>query len=132
MAAMRLTRSSRSTVALLTAILLLLCQTAFAANACAHSPAPASADATTNLPCHGADDSGNAPGDEAPGASGGCGVSKALADSAKIPVFASTDLPAVIIAYPLADAAIVARAPARVSAVCASPPLTILHCRFIN
>jgi hypothetical protein len=132
MRVMRLTRSSRSTVALLTAILLLLCQTAFAANACAHGGVAASIEAMS-APCHTPENGGSAPMHDAPDASGGCAVSQALADPAKIPVLAATDLPAVVVAYPLAaDAAVHARAPARVAAVCASPPLTILHCRFLN
>jgi hypothetical protein len=125
-------RSSRSLVALVTALLLLMCQTAFAAQACAHSFTPAGADAMTQ-PCHETTSEAASPQQQAPAASKSCEVANALSDAAKAPVFALADLPAVVIRY------IDAPAPERtlrvlqtVQAVCYSPPLSILHCRFLN
>ena len=89
------TRSSRSVVAVITALLLLMCQTAFAAQACAHTYQPAAADAMS-APCHETSGDSTAP-ETPPAASASCGVANALPDAAKVPVFALSDLPAVII-----------------------------------
>jgi hypothetical protein len=126
------TRTSRSLVALITAVLLLMCQTAFAAQACAHAFVAAAAD-VMSAPCHeSSGDSGSAEKD-APAAPTTCEVANALPDAGKLPVFALRDLPAVVVTYlRLADPQPAALALHSVQAVCHSPPLAILHCRFLN
>jgi hypothetical protein len=129
---MVLTRSSRSVVALVTAVLLLLCQTAFAAQACAHSFAPAIADAAS-APCHETPSDAGMPAKQAPAVATGCEAAKAVADPAKLTVFAVTDLPAVLLTYYESAAPTIASvAPQTAQAVCYSPPLSILHCRLLN
>jgi len=126
---MVLTRSSRSFVALLTAILLLLCQTAFAAQACAHTVTPAQPAGIT-APCH--EPAGDATGKQVP-ASTTCDAATALPDAAKVPVLAVTDFPAILVAYEHAAVpGTASRGAQRVRPVCHSPPLSILHCRFLN
>jgi hypothetical protein len=126
------TRSSRSLVALITALLLLMCQTAFAMQACAHSFVPATAD-TISAPCHETPENSSAP-EKQPAASASCEVANALPDAAaKVPVVAIGDLPAVAVTYlQLPAPPRSARALQTVQAVCHSPPLSILHCRFLN
>ena len=132
MRAMIRNRSSRSLVALITALLLLMCQTAFAAQACAHGFTPAVADAMT-APCHETASDSASPEKPAPAASTTCEVANALSDAAKVPVLALSDLHAVAIAYLDAPAAPRASSALQtVHAVCHSPPLSILHCRFLN
>ena len=124
------TRSSRSFVALLTALMLLLCQTAFAAQACAHTVTPAQPESIA-MPCHGAP-AGDDTGKQLP-ASTTCDAATALPDVAKVPVLAVTDLPAVLVAYvETAVPGTPSRGTQRVQAVCHSPPLSILHCRLLN
>jgi hypothetical protein len=127
------TRSSRSLVALITALLLLMCQTAFAMRACAHTFVPATAD-TMSAPCHETSEGSSAPEKQAPAASASCEVANALPDAAaKVPVVAIGDLPAVAVTYlQLPAPPRSARALQTVQAVCYSPPLSILHCRFLN
>jgi hypothetical protein len=123
-------RASRSLIALVTALLLLACQVAFAAEACANSIGRTSEN-TAAMPCHDAADERGSPAGQAPAVSG-CEASKAVADPVKVPVFALADLRAVLVTYlqPIAVAAVTrALAP---QAVCSSPPLTILHCRLLN
>jgi hypothetical protein len=125
------TRSSRSLVALITALLLLMCQTAFATQACAHNVVPAAAD-TMSEPCHESSAESGTP-EQAPAASTTCAVANALPDAAKVPVIALGDLPAVAVTYlKLPAPARSARVLQTVQAVCYSPPLSILHCRFLN
>ena len=129
---MRLTRSSRFFIALLTAVLLLVCQTAYAVNACAQAGKPAEAVAAT-LPCHPPGPEGAEPASNAPGVAAACAVSAALPDQAKVPVFASADLRVALVGDAFAQtAAVPAIAALHRHVACASPPLTILHCRFLN
>lgn len=131
MRAMSLARSSRSVIALVTAFLLLLCQTAFAAQACAQTIMATGA-SSASAPCHessGADH--GAPAGSA--AVSGCEAGKAVGDGAKVQIIALADLPAVTVNYPdttprraLTEVAQV------VHSVCHSPPLSILHCRLRN
>ena len=123
-------RSSRSLVALVTAVMLLACQIAFAAEACAHSLRSVS-DSAAAMPCHDAESDRGSPVDTAPAASV-CQASKAVPDNVKVPVFALADLPAVSVTYikPLAFIVAARALPAHV--VCSSPPLSILHCRLLN
>ena len=115
----------RRLIALLTAVLLLLCQTSALAQFCATAAGAESAAAAAPAPCHD-DHSGSQPA-----AVSVCEASQALAENAKVPVF---DFPAPVLVIALRD---IARAPqtdihAAVHAVCSSPPLTVLHCRFLN
>ena len=131
MRAMRLPKSVRRAVALITAALLLLCQVAFAAQACANGIGSVGSAPAAQAPCHGV---GAEDASGVPAATPSCEASNALADSAKLPIFDVTDWPAVAIArliepYPLAN---LASAPQAVNAVCHSPPLSILHCRLLN
>ena len=125
-------RSSRSLVALVTAMLLLMCQTAFAAQACTHVFTSAAADAIS-APCHETPSESASPERQAPAASTSCEVAKVLPDGSKLPVFALSDLDSVAVAYLDAPPALrTSRALQTVQAVCHSPPLSILHCRFLN
>jgi hypothetical protein len=125
-------RSTRSLVAFITALLLLMCQTAFATQACAHYVAPAAAD-TMSEPCHETSAESGTPEKHAPAASTTCAVANAVPDAAKVPVIALFDLPAVAVTYlELAAPARSTRELQTVQAVCYSPPLSILHCRFLN
>jgi hypothetical protein len=129
MRGMVLTRSSRSFVALVTAILLLLCQTAFAAQACAQTVTPVQPVGIA-APCH-ESPSDNA-GKRIP-VSTSCEAANALPDSAKMPVLAVTELPTILVAYePAAVSGTPWHGAQRVEAVCHSPPLSILHCRLLN
>ena len=131
MRVMLLARSSRSLVALVTAVLLLLCQTAFAAQACAHSLSSSST--ALSAPCHGEGEDISAGSPLTPASVSVCESAKAVSDSTKVLVYALADLPAVPVAY--SEAATQVRsldAPRIVHAVCHSPPLNILHCRLLN
>lgn len=124
---MHLTRSNRALVAFFTALLLLLCQTAFAAQACAHGFASQAAGNELGAQCH---DRAN---DDPSGSSAatGCEASKALSEDVKVPAFAAVELP--VFAVPRADIGLVSQAfgPRITRAVCSSPPLNLLHCRFL-
>ena len=128
MDALRLSRGSRALVAWLAAVLLVMCQTAFAAQACASDLARSSTTSAA-APCHEAAEADSSV--PLRGASA-CEATKAVADPAKIPVFGISDMPAVIVAIYEPTAQVTSLAPRHVQAVCYSPPLTILHCRFLN
>src|SRR5215208_6483019 len=123
-------RRSRSTIALVTAILLFLCQAAFAAQACAHRMSAASVE-SASAPCHETADSADPPAKQAP-VSSACEAAKAVPDAVKLPVVAVTDFPSLSVVYlmPASDGTS-QRDPAAL-AVCHSPPLNLLHCRFLN
>ena len=125
---MHLTHSHRAIVAFITALLLLLCQTAFAAQVCAHNVASQAASNELGAPCH--DRAGDSPSDSS--AAAGCEASKAVSEAVKIPAFAAIELP--VFAVPRAEISVVslAFAPRLTQAVCSSPPLNLLHCRFLN
>ena|SRR5687767_2048354 len=125
---MVLSRVSRSFVASLTALLLLLCQTAFAAQACAHNIAPAQTEGIV-APCHEASDAHT--GKPHPPAVG-CEATKALPDAAKVPFLALADLPTMLVAYEQASTRRTRPRIQYVQAVCHSPPLSTLHCRLLN
>src|SRR4051794_31147659 len=118
-----MSRRRRSTrfIALLSAIFLLVCQTAFAAQACAHVAAPA---VETSMPCHESMDAGSkAP--HAPSTSSSCEAANAVPESATPPVVAVMDLPPLVLPRTAIETAVVASlVPAEVHKVCASPPLT--------
>ena len=123
-------RRSRSTIALVTAILLFVCQTAFAAQACAHAITAAPTE-SVSAPCHETTDGGGSPAKQAP-ASSACEAAKAVPDAAKLPVAAVTELESLPVVYlVLASNGASRRQPAAL-AVCHSPPLSVLHCRFLN
>src|SRR5687767_8853457 len=125
-----MTGSRRPTIALVTAILLLLCQTAFAAQACAHGMSAASAE-SASAPCHETADERGSPAKEAP-ASSACEAATAVPDTVKLPLVAVTDLPSLPVVYVMrAPHSASQREPASL-AVCHSPPLSLLHCRFLN
>ena len=131
MRTMLLTRSSRSFVATITAVLLLLCQTAFAAQACAHTLASSTPENSATAPCHEATGDSTAPAQlPAPTV---CEAATALPDAAKVPVLALSDLPSIIVAYePFASPGGPGARQQSVQAFCQSPPLSVLHCRFLN
>jgi hypothetical protein len=127
---MRLRRSSRSIVALITAVLLLLCQTAFAAQACGHDFVSTNP-STASVPCHeGMDEGGSMP--HTPAAASACDAPKAVAEAVKVPVFSITDFPALPIAHESVAPVTRLSFTPLVRAACHSPPLTLLHCRFLN
>ena len=127
---MRLSRPSKSIVALITAALLLLCQTAFAAQACAHSVG--AQDAPGSAPCHEpAGDMNHAP--VVPAAPSACDAAQAFSGVVHISVFAITDLPALaLVQFEQAQPRAVATVARTANTACHPPPLTILHCRFLN
>jgi len=125
-----LTRSTRSAVALVTALLLLFCQAAFAAQACAHTAVLAQPAETA--PCHGTSEHGN-DGAPATPAANACDAGKAVGDAAKVQVLTLAELPVAAIAYgEVVPQRVRSVAPSCANAVCYSPPLSILHCRFLN
>jgi hypothetical protein len=131
MRAMSFRRSSRSAIALLTALLLLLCQAAFAAQACAHSPV--GIDPAAAAPCHGSSETDHSNVPSSPASTSVCEAGKAVGEATKVPVLALAELPVVAITYTQPQAhTIRSRAPDTIDAVCYSPPLSVLHCRFLN
>lgn len=127
---MVLSRSARSVIACVTALVLLLCQTAFAAQACVHPAAVAPVEHGAAAPCH--DPAGGAPANELPAPSA-CEAANAVPDAAKLPVLALSDLRATPVVYEqLAAGAGSTRNAQMAQAVCHSPPLSVLHCRFLN
>jgi hypothetical protein len=127
---MSLKRSTRSPLALITALLLLLCQTAFAAQACARSFANAQGDAPPAC-----DESAGHAQDHRKSSSTAadvCPSGKAIGAAAKVEVHSLTELPAITVSYSDAIAVVTASATPAVPAFCHSPPLTVLHCRFLN
>jgi hypothetical protein len=128
---MSVRHSSRSAVAFLTALLLLLCQAASAAQACVH--APVASDLAAAPPCHnvGENDHSNTP--SSPASASVCDAAKAVGEATKIPVLALAQLPVIAITYSQPPAqAMRSHAPDTIRAVGYSPPLSILHCRFLN
>ena len=132
MRAMTLRHSSRAVIALLTAVLFLLCQTAFAAQACAHAYAAGDSSAEGAAQCHDAERADAAP--RAPATLSSCDAPKAVSGDIKFPVIAIADRPALTVAA--SDAVRIELATIGVNetqAVCYSPPpLNLLHCRFLN
>jgi hypothetical protein len=125
---MNLSRNSRVLVAWLTALLLVLCQTAFAAQACA-SDLASSGTTTAAAPCHEtADTDSNAPAR----AASGCDAPQVVTDPVKIQLLGILDLRAVSAEELTFSPQIASLATQHVQAVCYSPPFTILHCRFLN
>jgi len=128
---MHLRRLHRPIVALITAALVLLCQTAFAVQACALSYSPG-VPAVSAAPCHEMAHGGSTPSRE-PAATSGCEASKAIGEVAKVPAFSMTDLPVFALApYETTVVRLSSSDRSTVNAVCSSPPLTLLHCRFLN
>ena len=127
---MKLSRFSRTIVAIGTAALLLLCQTAALAQACLMAPAPQSKTSAAAMPCHTASDTA---GDMSrlPAAPSVCDASKALSEIAKVPVFALADIPVFVIASHDVAPRLESGIPRAAHAVCSSPPLAVLHCRFL-
>ena len=123
-----ITRTSRRMIAVLTAMLLLLCQAALAARACANYLAPAAKAAAS---CH--DGMGKAdPAAPLPETMPACAPALS-AEGPSLSIVAVTALPALLLAAP-APATPNARerdTPAR-HARGRPPPLTVLHCRFLN
>ena len=122
---MALPNSSRRLIALVTAVFLLLCQTAFAAQACAHGFAAVAGAA--GEPCHGASD------EPVPSAGSSCEVSSAVAEPVKLPVLDAGDLRFVgLVVYPAEATALALHDARALHPPCRAPPLTVLHCRFLN
>ena len=115
-------------VAWIAALLLVLCQTAFAAQACAADFARPGTTAAS-APCHDAADTDSSVPAHAASA---CEATKAVADPVKLPAFSIADTPAIIVAFHAPTAGNPSLAIQHVHAVCHSPPLTVLHCRFLN
>jgi hypothetical protein len=130
MNAMKLARPTRSVVALVTAIVLVLCQAVSAAQACAYPAQSARAEVS---PCH----EGHTPdlhgAPEAPAPHSACDTAKAYSESVKIPVLSIADLPVLAVVYgELPRLSLASDATQAAHAVCYSPPLTLLHCRLLN
>ena len=129
-------KRTRRGLALLTAVLVFMCQTAAAAAACSHSFA--AAEDVGSAPCHHSmDAAGDAIAGETapavPAASSNCGAATALSQQVELPIFALTDLPPLALVLFQQPTNKVASVATHVSAnPCSSPPLTLLHCRFLN
>jgi len=128
---MKLCRSSRSAIALLTALLFLLCQTAVAAQARLDAVAGDRNGLHDAAPCH--ESTGSAEAPLAPVAiSSCCDAPAAVTGDFKPAVVALSDLPVLTVAVqdiPLAPPLLIGP---DTRAVCYSPPsLNLLHCRFL-
>ena len=112
-------------------MLLLLCQTAFAAQASAHGFTSQVA-TSVGAPCHEmAGDGSDAP--PGPAAASTCEVSKAVAEAVKVPALSVTDMPVVaLVRYEIADVRLSSYAQRTIVIACSAPPLNLLHCRFLN
>ncbi len=129
---MKFRRSSKSVIALLTAVLLLVCQTAFNAQAWGTSPATSAGPAAA-VPCHGVpEDTVDLESPTPATVAAGCEASKAVGDAVKIPTLAAAYVLPVAIVYDTAGPRRFLAARSTLQFVCSSPPLTLLHCRFLN
>jgi hypothetical protein len=122
-------RSSRRTIALVAAMVLLLCQAALAARACANYTVSPSA---ASVPCHQGSGEADplAPPEHTMSA---CEAPALYAESANPSIAAVTALPALLLApfVPVTSNTRERDTPAG-HAPGRPPPLTILHCRFLN
>ena len=127
---MNMFRAAKRTVGVVTALLLLLCQTTALAEICLTTPVQDDAAARATMPCHGSADDANVLS-HLPAAPSVCDASQAIAETANVPVL---ELPAVPILI-IAARDVVTRFDTGITrpahAVCSSPPLTVLHCRFL-
>jgi hypothetical protein len=122
-------RSEKRTVALIAAVLLLLCQVAFAAQACARY-ATAGADAIASCHHSAADADSTEP---ATVARSSCESPALAAEGVSLPLVAVTAFASVAIAPALAiTLPSRERAALATATPCHPPPLTVLHCRFLN
>ena len=123
-------QSKRRTTAVLTAVLLLFCQVAFAAQACA-SHLTAAVEAAV-APCHHAAESdGSTPPTGA--ARSGCEAPALASEGVNLPVTLAAALPAPPHNILVPFAAQTWHPPTLAGLThCHSPPLTILHCRLLN
>lgn len=131
---MKLARSTKSLVALVTAIVLLLCQAASSAQACAHA-ITAKNTAVEVASCQEGHAAEHYAGSDAPvsQSQSACDNPKVYSDSFKVPVLSISDLPALQVVYlEPAGPALTSVATQVAQAVCYSPPLTLLHCRLLN
>jgi hypothetical protein len=108
---------------------MLLCQTAFAAKACAQGfgapQAPGSA------PCHEPGGMNGKP--VVPASPSVCDAAQALSEIASVAILSIADLPLLTVVPFKAASAKPAPAPAHARyPACHPPPLTILHCRFLS
>jgi hypothetical protein len=127
---MMLGRSNRRMIAMVTALLLLLCQVAFAAEICAQQVA-AHADSAV-APCHHVGDGEGSTVPPAETSGGGCEAPALTGHAIDLPILAVTAFPALLIDAPaLAPATARASAAPAVEVHCRPPPLSILHCRFL-
>jgi hypothetical protein len=126
------TRSSRARVALITAVLLFLCQAASAAQVCAHAYTVERA-SDAGMPCHGADGSADAgDGGHAPAIPSGCDAPQAIGDAVKIPACSAAALPALFLASYLPHRIDSAWTQTHAFYAGCPPPLIRLHCRLLN
>jgi len=127
---MTFSRPTRRLLASIAGALLLLCQTAMAAQACGPAPAVAG-EIASSAHCHGADpQSGDAPGHALQQT---CPSDHASLSFAKLDVPQPADLPALVLPSHLLrtaarDVLIIAAVPTRAE----PPPLSILHCCLRN
>jgi hypothetical protein len=122
-------RSTGRFVACIAGAVLVLCQTAAAAEACM-TGAPSSGNSAVEQPCH---DSAQKSGqDEHSACQTQCLSQRAAPAETKVSVPAATDMPALTVRLdqPL-FAAHAAPFPKLLTARADSPPLTILHCRLV-
>lgn len=127
---MTLRRSSKRLIALLTALLMLLCQTAFAVT----YPQPLSRGepVVDSAPCHASARSVDTSSD-APSRSSGCEAAKAVFENLKPPILGVTDLPALLLpAADIVEPRVVSLATPETHNACSSPPLILVHCRLLN
>ena len=129
-------RRTRRAVALLTAVLLFVCQTAVAAAACAGGIAAAASKPQTT-PCHQGVDVADISIDETtpqvPAVPSACDAAKVLSQQIELPSIPLADLPSLALpSSQLPWHEVASIAPDSAANPCSSPPLTVLHCRFLN
>lgn len=125
------TRSSKRSIAVLAAMLLVLCQAAFIAQACAK--AGAAADMAAVVPCHSSDET-HAPSPSGDHVRPGCEAPALTAEPVSVSFAAlgaisaiTTSLQTLHVAEDASSVSLRGQEPH-----CRPPPLTILHCRFLN
>jgi hypothetical protein len=125
------TRSSKRTIAVLAAMLLVLCQAAFIAEA--YAAIGAAADAALGISCH-SSDATHTPSPSGDHVRPGCEAPAMTAEPAGVSFAALAASSAIVISL---QALYTSRRAPSVSqrgqeAHCRPPPFTVLHCRFLN
>ena len=128
---MKVFRAIRRIVAIVTGVVLLSCQTVALARACTTDSVRDGTPVAAAMPCHEAVEDADTRS-HPPAAPSVCDASNALPQTDKAPAFALPDIPVLVVAAHDAMPPLQYGLPPAVHVVCSSPPLTVLHCRFLN